>query len=68
MTHLKTDITPAHQPHEYEIIAPEGHPIYIGTKEQCEAQLDLICKMASQVGLRHIKDPDYGAKCRIEKA
>ena len=63
----KTDLTPIHHPHEYELLAPEGHSIFIGTKEQCEERLRIICAMQEQVGLRHAKDPDYGSKCSIRK-
>jgi hypothetical protein len=54
----KTDLTPVHWPHEYEVLAPEGHPICIGTKEQCEGKLEEI---------KHF-DAEYGNACKIRKA
>jgi len=54
----KTDLTPDHWPHEYELLAPEGHPIQIGTKEQCKAQLKAIWR----------DHPEYAAKCKVVEA
>jgi hypothetical protein len=51
----KTDLTPNHHPNEYQIIAPEGHPIYIGTKEQCEIRMNEIANF----------DCDYAPNCKI---
>jgi len=53
----KTDITPDHHPHEYELLAPEGYPIYIGTEEQCKAQRQAIWD----------EHPVYATNCKIVK-
>lgn len=59
----KTDLTPLHHPHEYELTSHNedacgsltGKAIYIGTKEQCETRLEEV---------KH-HDAEYGAKCVI---
>ncbi len=58
MSEHKTDITPIHHPHEYEILEPEDFAIYIGTEKQCEDRLKEIIYF----------DSEYGSKCKIIKA
>jgi len=53
----RTDITVFHHPHEYEILAPEKHPIYIGTLKQCQDRLKEIKKYNLQ----------YSNECQIRK-
>ena len=62
----KTDLTPLHHPHEYELVShnedaydsPTGKIIYIGTEEQCEVRLKDIRR----------EHPEYATKCKVVKA
>jgi hypothetical protein len=66
MAKHKTDLTPVHWPHDYELVSynedaygsPDGKTIQIGTKEQCDAQLKAIWR----------ETPEYAAKCKVVKA